>query len=140
MTIIKYTLVGLMFIGGINSYAQVGKTMSAQSTQQKTNTPTEQTSGEKAAALTAEMTELLSLTTEQVDKVRTLNLKVANKIEAIVNDGTMTNEKKTLFINGNKTDHKRIMNSILNDDQMVTYEAWLASRNGTLMEDAAVTE
>jgi len=83
---------------------------------------------ERAAALTDEMTEALSLTPEQVEKVRVLNLKVADKIHVIKNDESMTKEKKKEFIKGNKADHLNVMSTILTDDQMVTYEAWMAEK------------
>ena len=75
------------------------------------------------------MTTALSLTPEQVENVTVLNLKVANKIEAINNDASMTTQKKTLFIAGNKGDHKTTMDSILTPAQLTTYEALLLANN-----------
>lgn len=96
------------------------------------------TPGEHAAELTEEMTELLSLTTEQEEKVRILNLKVANKIQAIKDNDSMTKEKKKEFIKGNKGDHKNEMTGILTADQLVTYEAWLTEKKAAHKEKKAV--
>lgn len=116
--ILKYGFVGLMLIAGVNATAQ--NTLNA--TQQSVST---QTPGEEAAALTAEMTTALSLTPAQVEQVTVLNLKVANKIEAINTNASFTTEKKNLFSAGNKADHKNIMVSILTAQQLTTYEAML---------------
>ena len=95
------------------------------------------TPGEHAAEQTDEMTELLSLTPEQVEQVRVLNLKVANKISAIKKDDSMSPEKKKEFIQGNKKDHKFVMGTILTDEQMVTYEAYLAEKKELRKEKKA---
>lgn len=118
-------------------FAELEAEHEAKKAEKKAN---KKTTGEKAAALTAKMTEILSLTPEQVEKVRVLNLKVTTKIEVIINDDSMTNEKKKEFILGNKADHKNVMNSILTEAQMVTYEAWIAKKKDSLREEAPVTE
>lgn len=88
----------------------------------------DKTPGEMAAKQTEKMTELLDLTDDQVEKVRALNLKVANKIDVIRKDESMTAEKKKEFIKGNKADHKTMMQSILTEEQFQTYEEHLAAR------------
>lgn len=88
----------------------------------------EKTPGEIANAQTEKMIELLSLTEEQIEKVRALNLKVATKIDVIRNDETMTAERKKEFIKGNREDHKSMLRSILTDEQFATYEAHLAAK------------
>jgi len=86
------------------------------------------THGEIAAKKTQKMKELLNLTPEQEEQVRTLNLKVIMKIDAIKNDDSMTPEKKKEFIKGNREDHKRVMESILTPEQLKIYEEHLAAR------------
>jgi hypothetical protein len=93
---------------------------------------------DRAAKQTAEMTEKLSLTPEQVEKVSVLNLKVENKIAVIKKDAAMTKEKKREFIKGNKKDHMSVMKTILTAEQLVSYEAWLAEKKATKKDTKAV--
>lgn len=86
------------------------------------------TPGERAEAKTERMRTDLNLTEDQVERVRILNLKVENKIQAIRDDASMSKEKKREFIKGNKEDHKRVMESILTPEQLETYEALQAER------------
>ena len=74
---------------------------------------------ERAATQTQKLTELLSLTPEQVERVKILNLKVEEKIEVIKNDETMSTEKKKEFIKGNRQDQKTVLKSILTEEQLV---------------------
>ena len=76
----------------------------------------------KADKMTKHMTEELELTDDQVERVKVLNLKVAEKIKAIKEDETMSKEKKKEFIKGNMKDHKNVMKSILTADQFVKFE------------------
>lgn len=124
MKILKYALVGMVLLGGVNANAQNNTTLRSQATVSATQTP-----AEKAASQTAEMTTVLSLTPEQVAKVESLNLKVAQKIEAIETNATFNAAKKTEFIYGNKKDHKSVMRTILSNEQFVTYEDWLSNQN-----------
>lgn len=133
--IVKYALAGLVLLGGVNTYAQQEGSISTQTEVVDAKTPEE-----KAAEMTAEMTEALALTTEQVEKVSMLNLKVANKIDVIINDDSMDNAKKKEFIAGNKADHKNVMTTILTGDQMATYEAWMAKKKASQNKDVKVTE
>jgi len=77
---------------------------------------------DKADKMTEHMTEELELTDAQVERVKVLNLKVAEKIKAIKEDDSMSKEKKKEFIEGNMEDHKNVMKSILTADQFVKYE------------------
>ncbi|MDC1195796.1 hypothetical protein N8Z27_03240 [Crocinitomicaceae bacterium] len=124
MKILKYALVGMVLLGGVNANAQNNTTLRSQAAVSATKTP-----AEKAASQTAEMTSALSLTPEQVVKVESLNLRVAKKIEVIETNATFSAAKKTEFINGNKKDHKSVMKMILSEEQLVTYEAWLSNQN-----------
>ena len=90
--------------------------------------PAKKTRGERAAEQTIELTDLLSLTSEQVEKVSALNQKVADKIEAIKSNDSFDKEKKREFIKGNKRDHKNAMTSILTTEQLVIYEEWLTTK------------
>ncbi|MFT6983550.1 MAG: hypothetical protein ACJAUD_002328 [Crocinitomicaceae bacterium] len=123
MKILKYALVGMVLLGGVSANAQNNSMVQ---TQTKVNTT--QTPDERAAQQTAAMTEALSLTAEQVENVQILNLKVANKIQAIKDNDALDAAKKKEFINGNKKDHLVIMRTILTDEQLVTYEAWLSEK------------
>ena len=86
------------------------------------------TPGEVARKQTDKMKEVIELTEEQEEKVYLLNLKVANKIDAIKKDENMTSEKKREFIKGNKEDQRRSLEHILSTEQMETWEAHLASK------------
>ncbi|MFT6281263.1 MAG: putative transglutaminase-like cysteine proteinase [Salibacteraceae bacterium] len=123
MKILKYALAAMVLLGGVSANAQNNSMVQ---TQTKVNTT--QTPGERAAQQTAAMTEALSLTAEQVENVQILNLKVANKIQAIKDNDALDAAKKIEFIYGNKKDHLVIMRTILTDEQLVTYEAWLSEK------------
>ena len=71
------------------------------------------------------LTDELELTENQVERVKVLSLKVTEKIKAIIEDDSMSREKKKEFIEGNKTDYKNAMKSILTADQFVKYEVML---------------
>jgi hypothetical protein len=74
-------------------------------------------SEERAKVQTKNMTELLDLTEEQISKVYELNLIVANKINVIKNDTSMSSEKKNEFIDGNRKDRMYALKSILTEQQ-----------------------
>ncbi|MDX2360418.1 MAG: hypothetical protein QNK23_06405 [Crocinitomicaceae bacterium] len=77
---------------------------------------------ERANATTKKLTELLSLTPNQIERVRILNILVEEKIEVIKNDDSMTPEKKKEFIKGNRTDQKAALKSLLTEEQIVILE------------------
>ena len=83
------------------------------------------TTEERSAEKTAKMAEKLSLTPEQIKQVDDLNLKVANKIQAIKQNKTSAPEKKREFIQGNMNDYKTIMKTILTPEQWTKYENWM---------------
>jgi hypothetical protein len=76
----------------------------------------------KAQEQTSEMSQLLNLDAAQKDRVYILNLKVAEKIEAIENNAELSDTKKEEFIQGNLMDRSRVMRSLLNDEQYAIYE------------------
>lgn len=67
------------------------------------------------------LTTELSLSQDQVAKIEGLNSKVIQKLEAIHNDSEMDASRKKEFIEGNKEDHKRVMSTILTNDQFASY-------------------
>ena len=77
----------------------------------------ESTLEEKAKLQTKNMTELLDLTEEQIPKVYELNLMVANKIDVIKKDASMSSEKKIEFIAGNHKDQMYALKSLLTEEQ-----------------------
>jgi hypothetical protein len=72
---------------------------------------------ERAKLQTKNMTELLDLSEEQIPKVYELNLIVANKIDVIKNDASMSPEKKKEFIDGNHKDQVYALKSLLTEEQ-----------------------
>lgn len=77
---------------------------------------------DKARKKTDHMKEHLGLSTEQEEQVYQLNLKVGQKIQAIKENPDMSEEKKKEFIQGNKKDFKKVLSTILTDEQMAKFE------------------
>ncbi|MDB2656706.1 hypothetical protein N9Y60_01485 [Crocinitomicaceae bacterium] len=99
------------------------------------------TPGEVAEKQTAKMIEVIEdLTPEQEERLRILNLKVANKIDAIKKDDTMTDEKKKEFIKGNKEDKRRMLESILTEAQLAQWDAHVANKKKMKFEKKKTTE
>lgn len=89
-----------------------------------TNVAANETSAEVESRKQLEtLTPALSLTPEQVEQIHNLNIKVAQKIQAIRDNADFDTAKKQEFINGNREDQKRVMQSILTAEQFATYEA-----------------
>lgn len=89
------------------------------------------TPGEIAERQTAKMLEVIDdITPEQEEQLRTLNLKVANKIDAIKKDDSISEEKKKEFIQGNKEDKRRVLESILTEAQLAQWDAHLENKKG----------
>lgn len=86
------------------------------------------TPGEIADRQTEKMKEVLDLTPEQEEQVRALNLKVALKIDAIKKDDSMSAEKKKEFIKGNKEDKRRMLETILTEDQLKLWDEHLENK------------
>ena len=97
MNIIKATLLGLTM-----SISAIGFSQSFEET---------------ATAQTELMTTALNLSDAQIERVKILNLTVAEKIEAIQNNPSLSPEKKIEFIDGNKSDRKIVLKSILTEVQ-----------------------
>lgn len=81
----------------------------------------------RAKHQTDHMTSSLDLTPEQKEQVEQLNLKVAQKIQAVRENETLTQDQKVEFINGNKEDQKRVLKTILSDEQFAKWEEMQAA-------------
>ncbi len=81
---------------------------------------------ERAKLQTKKMTKELNLTDEQVEKVAALNLKVEQKIQAII-DGEMSEERKKEFIEGNKNEKMKVLSTILTKEQMKKYRSSISN-------------
>ncbi len=77
---------------------------------------------------TEKMKEVIDMSPTQEERVYALNLKVANKIDVIKKDATMSDEKKKEFIKGNKEDKRRALEQILTEDQMELWDAHIAAK------------
>lgn len=77
---------------------------------------------ERAEKKTAYLKAELGLSEEQTEKVRELNLIVAQKIAAIKSNESLTEEQKKQFIAGNKKDFKKALSTILTKEQMKKFE------------------
>jgi hypothetical protein len=88
----------------------------------------ETTLEEIAQKQTDKMKEVIELSAEQEEQIYALNLKVANKIDVIKKDDSMTDEKKKEFIKGNKEDKRRALEMILTEDQLATWDAHISSK------------
>lgn len=75
------------------------------------------TSEETAKAQTEEMKAYLNLSDEQYNNVYHLNLKVADKINAIKANEALDAERKKLYIEGNLKDRHNAMSQILTAEQ-----------------------
>lgn len=87
------------------------------------------TPGEYAEKQTAKMLEVIDdITPEQEERLRILNLKVAEKIDVIKKDESMSDEKKKEFIKGNKEDKRRMLESILTEAQLAQWDEHIANK------------
>lgn len=86
------------------------------------------TPGEIANKKTQKMKAMLDLSPEQEEQVRTLNLKVALKIDVIKKDDTMSDEKKKEFIKGNKESYRSVLETILTPEQMEKYNEHMSAK------------
>ncbi|XOV68823.1 MAG: Spy/CpxP family protein refolding chaperone [Fluviicola sp.] len=99
------------------------------------------TPGEVAMKQTEKMKEVIDdLTPEQEEQLHALNLKVANKIDAIKKDETMSEEKKKEFIKGNKEDKRRMLESILTEAQLAQWDAHISDKKKLKMGMKKKTE
>ena len=89
----------------------------------------EMTPAQIAEKQTAKMKEVIDdLTPEQEEQLHDLNLKVAMKIDAIKKDDSMSEEKKKEFIQGNKEDKRRMLETILTEAQLQQWDQHVASK------------
>ena len=118
---IKTLLIAGLLITSTGVFAQQ-KTMtkSQTSTLEKVSTPEE-----RAKKETEMMKNTLNLSDNQVNRVSILNLKVEEKIQAIL-DGNMTSTKKKEFIEGNRNEKMKVLSSILSKEQLEKYKTILS--------------
>lgn len=83
---------------------------------------------EIAADKTEKMKKFLGLSEKQEADVLALNLKVAQKIQAIRDNEEFTKEKKKEFVEGNMNDFKTVLKTILTEEQFKKFEAKEAER------------
>ena len=126
MKIRNLMLTGCMFLAGSMVIAQEEGKSEATAVEQKHESP--KSLEDKARTKTDKLRDALELTEEQEEQVYQLNLKVAQKIQVIKEDESMTPERKKEFIRGNKNDHKAVMKTILTEEQFAEYEEILAAK------------
>lgn len=88
----------------------------------------------RAKRQTKEMTDKLGLNEAQAEEVYELNLKVAEKIDAIRNDESMDAKKKRAFVKGNLDDKRKTLSSILTEEQLAQYDEMMAERKHAAKE------
>jgi len=81
---------------------------------------------ERAKKETQLMKTTLNLSDTQVERVSILNLKVEEKIQAIL-DSNMSDSKKKEFIEGNMNDKLNVLSTILSKEQLAKYKTSLSS-------------
>ncbi|MEY4604291.1 MAG: hypothetical protein RIT43_1583 [Bacteroidota bacterium] len=92
----------------------------------------DKTPEERAKILTEKMTKSLLLSTEQQEKVLSLNTGVAQKNEAIRKNVNMNEEQKKEAIKGNLEGRKSGLQLILNEEQFKKYERMEAKRKAQI--------
>lgn len=122
---IKTLLIAGLLISSSALFAQekkstANRTEARPATQVKITTPEERAKNE-----TEKMRTTLNLTETQVERVSILNLKVEEKIQAIM-DSDMTKEKKKEFIAGNMNDKLGVLSTILSKEQLNEYKTSIA--------------
>lgn len=90
-----------------------------------------QTSPEdQAAVMNQVMQDELNLNANQAEMIGELNLKVAEKIQAVHENQTLTPERKVEFVAGNMQDKRAVLSTILTPAQLNRYDELVA--DGTL--------
>ena len=89
---------------------------------------TEPSLEEIANAQTEEMTEKLDLNEEQIEQVAALNLKVVQKLDAVEKNESLDGVKKKEFVQGNMADRRRVLSTILTDEQLAEYDKMMTVR------------
>ncbi len=125
---IKTLLIAVLVITSTSVFAQqktIAKKKSvgiAQTVSKQVNTPEE-----RAKKETEIMKKELNLSDEQTERVSILNLKVEQKIQAIV-DGDLPEDKKKEFIAGNMNEKLKVLSTILDEKQLAKYKALIANK------------
>jgi hypothetical protein len=82
----------------------------------------EKSTEERAKHMTEKMTKSLLLSSDQQDKVFTLNYGIAQKNEAIRKDANLTKEQKIESIKENMNIRRSSLKTILNEEQFKKFE------------------
>ncbi len=117
MNFLKPILVGTCSFFAVSLSAQTGSAPANQDVTVSSEATAEAQSKKQLERLTTE----LSLTVDQIEQIHNLNVKVASKIQAIKDNPDLEAAKKQEFIRGNREDHKRVMATILTEDQFAAY-------------------
>lgn len=82
----------------------------------------EGTAAERAAAKTEKLSQTVTLSEDQLEKVQTVFSGIEMKNEGIRNDASMTEEQKNEIIESNKSAEANMMQGILTEDQYNKYK------------------
>lgn len=85
---------------------------------------------EQAAVMNQVMQDELNLTSNQAEEIGELNLKVAEKIQAVNESQTLSPERKVEFVAGNMQDKRTVLSTLLTPAQLARYDELIA--DGTL--------
>jgi hypothetical protein len=88
---------------------------------------TEKTAEERAAAQTKKMTKELSLTADQIEKVKTINYGIVQKNEGIKTSG-LTGEEKKAAHKSNEEARDAMLKGSLTDEQYQKYQVLKAEK------------
>ncbi len=120
MNFLKPIIVGTFALASIAVSAQVDV---APSTSVETASITPEAAAELRSRKQLEtLTPELLLSPEQVEQIHALNIKVESKIQAIRSNTEMDAARKQEFIQGNRADQNRMMQTILTPEQFAKYE------------------
>jgi hypothetical protein len=111
----KYLLYGILLSTALFVFAGAGA--------QKKN---EMTTEEMAGKLTGWMKTNLELTDNQVGQVQTINLKYANKMMELQNDGSSNKKQKMRALKADSDAKDQELKRVLTADQ---FQAWLAKKD-----------
>mgnify|MGYP006099252375 CR=1 FL=1 len=92
------------------------KRVTARKDRMKENRTPEAMAKHKAEKLAARLSDV---TDEQQSQMEVLFLKVAQKIEAVKTNESLTEDQKVAFVKGNKTDGQNALTTILTEDQLL---------------------
>jgi hypothetical protein len=121
MNFLKPVIVGTFALASLTVSAQVEV---APATSVETASVTPEAAAELRSRKQLEtLTPELGLTPEQVEQIHALNVKVEAKIYAIRTNTEMDAARKQEFIQGNRGDQNRVMQTILTPEQFAKYES-----------------